>query len=180
MNIAGILNTIQSSGFATWIRDSLYAFPLVESVHVIGLTLVFGTIAIMDLRLLGVASVHRPFTRVATDLKKWTWVAFAVTATTGLTMFSTNATVYYANPQFRMKMLAIALSGLNMLVFEWTTGRRTPLWDHDEAAPFPGKIAGALSIVLWITVIFLGRWVGFTATANLHPSPDVNLDDLFK
>jgi hypothetical protein len=182
MNIAGILEAIKSSGFATWVRDSLYAFPFVESIHVIGLTLVFGTIAIMDLRLLGIASVHRPFTRVATDLKKWTWLAFVITVVTGLIMFSTNASVYYGNTQFRLKMVAIALSGLNMLVFEWTTGRRAPLWDRDEAAPFPGKVAGALSIVLWITVIFLGRWVGFTATANLEPTaaPDINLDDLFK
>lgn len=181
MNIAGILESIQSSGFAAWIRDSLYAFPFIESIHVVGLTLVFGTIAIMDLRLLGLASVHRPFTRVATDLKKWIWVAFAITAVTGLLMFSTNAAVYYGNRQFQLKMAAIALSGLNMLVFEWTTGRRAPLWDHDQAAPLPGKIAGALSIVLWITVIFLGRWVGFTTTANLQEnSPEINLDDLFK
>jgi hypothetical protein len=180
MNIAGTLEALRSSGIATWIRDSLYAFPFIESIHVIGLTLVFGTIAIMDLRLLGLASVHRPFTRVAGDLKKWIWVAFAITATTGLLMFSTNATVYYDNTQFRLKMLGIVLSGLNMLVFEWTTGRRAPLWDHDEAAPLPGKIAGALSIALWIAVIFFGRWVGFTTTANIQETPDVNLDDLFK
>ena len=180
MDIAGALKTIESNQFAAWIRDSLYAFPLIESVHVIGLTLVFGTVLIMDLRMLGLASVRRPFTRVSADLKGWTWIAFAISAATGLLMFSTNATVYFGNTQFRLKMLTIALSGLNMLVFEWTTGRRVPLWDSDESAPFAGKVAGALSIVLWITVIFLGRWVGFTATANLESTPDVNLDDIFK
>jgi hypothetical protein len=52
-------------------------------------------------------------------------------------------------------------------------------WDSDEAAPFAGKLAGALSLLLWIGVIFFGRWIGFTVTANLSPTPDINLDNLF-
>src|SRR4029453_12873206 len=83
MDIATFLQNIESSAFASGIRDSLYAFPLIESCHVIGLALVFGTIAILDLRLLGLASVERPFSRVKDDIMKWTWVAFAATVTTG-------------------------------------------------------------------------------------------------
>jgi len=179
MDTPAILKTLESTAFAAWIRNSLYAFPMIESVHVIAITLVFGTIAILDLRLLGLASVHRPFSRVAGDLKKWTWAAFLLAAGTGGLMFITNAAVYYTNNEFRAKMLMIALSGLNMLVFEWTVGRKVSMWDNHKAAPLAGKLAGAISIVLWITVIFLGRWVGFTATANLTPTPDVNLEDLF-
>ena len=69
----------------------LYLFPIIESVHVIGLTMVFGTILIIDLRLLGLASSRRPFTAIAADVLRWTWLAFAVTATTGALMFVTNA-----------------------------------------------------------------------------------------
>jgi len=180
MDVASFLQRIETSAIASGIRDSLYAFPLIESFHVIGLTLVFGTIAILDLRLLGMASVERPFSRVKDDIMRWTWAAFAVTVTTGLLMFITNAGVYFNNPEFRWKMTLIALSGINMLVFEFTTGRHFRLWDTDRTAPVAGRIAGALSILLWIGVIFLGRWVGFTSTGNATPTPDINLDNIFQ
>jgi hypothetical protein len=180
VNVASVLQSAESSALASWIRESLYAFPIIESCHVIGLTLVFGTIAILDLRLLGLASTGRPFTVVKHDIMKWTWLAFAVTVTTGTLMFITNAAVYFDNVQFRTKMAVIALSGVNMLAFEATAGRTAHRWDNDQSAPFAGKLAGALSLLLWISVIFLGRWVGFTATGNLTPTPDINFDNLFR
>ncbi|HZI51819.1 MAG TPA: DUF6644 family protein [Terriglobia bacterium] len=182
MDFAAFLKTLESTSLAGWIRDSLYAFPFIESFHVIGLTLVFGTIAIVDLRLLGIASTYRPFTRVA-EILKWTWAAFGLTILTGSLMFITNASVYFSNVQFRWKILLIALSGLNMVVFELTSGRNVRRWDNDRSAPPLGKLAAVLSIALWITVIFLGRWVGFTTTGkSAAPTPDIeiNLDDLFK
>src|SRR5690348_5705497 len=97
MDIAAILQWLEKTGLATGIRESLFVFPLLESIHVIGLALVFGTIAIIDLRLLGAASTERPFKRMASDILKWTWVAFALTALTGSLMFITNASVYYHN-----------------------------------------------------------------------------------
>src|SRR5262249_14530783 len=105
------------------IRNSLLLFPLLESFHVIGLTLVFGTAAIIDLRLLGTASSKRSFRRIASDTLKWTWAAFGLTAVTGLFMFITNATVYYNNFFFRTKMVLLALAGINMAIFELTAGR---------------------------------------------------------
>src|SRR5215472_8086262 len=120
MTIPEFLASLESTGLATRIRDSLYLFPFIESTHVLGLAMVFGTIAIVDLRLLGIASTHRPFKQLASDILKWTWVAFAVTATTGALMFITNAGVYYHNFFFRTKMVMLALAGLNMLVFEVT------------------------------------------------------------
>src|SRR2546422_3623945 len=128
MDITGFLSSLESSNFATGIRDSLYLFPLIESFHVLGLTLVFGTIAIVDLRLLGIASIRRPFSRITSDIMKWTWAAFAWTATTGALMFTTNASVYYHNFFFRTKMVLLALAGINMLIFELTAGRTVHRW----------------------------------------------------
>jgi hypothetical protein len=179
MDLAATLKAIESSGIASSIRDSLYAFPLIESSHVIGLTLTFGTIAILDLRLLGLASVHRPFTKVA-EVLKWTWVAFGITVITGMLMFITNASVYFSNLQFRWKMALIALSGINMFIFDRTCGRNIHRWDSDKSAPPAGRVAGILSLILWISVIFLGRWIGFTTTGNQAPDAPINLDDLFQ
>ena len=180
MDIAKFLESLASSGLAARIRDSFYLFPMIESFHVIGLTLVFGATFIMDLRLMGLASTRRPFTKVASDVLKWTWAAFALTVTTGLLMFITNAPVYFHNLQFRCKMALLALAGINMLVFELTTGRSVRRWDNDKAAPRAGKIAGALSLLLWIGVICFGRWIGFTTGGDLTHDSDIDIQNLLK
>ena len=173
MNIVELLRSLEASGLASWLRGTLYAFPLIESFHVIGLTMVFGTVAIIDLRLLGLASVRRPFAALASDTMRWTWTAFALTATTGALMFSTNPVAYYQNVQFRFKMALLVLAGINVLVFNTTAGRNVDRWNSDKAAPRAGKLAAAFSLLLWIGVIFLGRWVGFTKATDLTPDTDI-------
>jgi hypothetical protein len=183
MDIDAILKSLEASGLATEIRDSLFLFPMIESTHVIGLSLVFGTIAIIDLRLLGIASARRSFRQMASDILKWTWGAFAVTVLTGSLMFITNASVYYHNLYFRMKMLLLVLTGLNMLVFELTAGRTIHGWDEAPAAPRAGRTVAALSLAMWIGIICMGRLIGFTtsrATEAAPPPSSVNFDDFLE
>lgn len=178
--MAEFLAALEASSWAVRIRDSLYLFPLIESSHVIGLTMVFGTTAIIDLRLLGLASTRRPFTGIASDILKWTWAAFALTVVTGLLMFMTNAGVYYHNFYFRSKMAMLALAGINMATFELTTARSVQRWDRDRFAPLAGRTVAAVSLIIWISIIFLGRWVGFTTTrTNVKTDSDINIDALF-
>jgi len=180
VNIAAFLKALEATAVATKIRESLYVFPFLESTHVIGLALVFGTIAIIDLRLIGLASSQRSFKRIYSDILKWTWAAFALTALTGALMFITNATVYYHNFYFRAKMLLLVLAGINMGVFELTLGRKVESWDKSPSAPPLGRAVGVLSIALWIAVIFMGRLIGFTTTraaVAAPPSNSVNFDD---
>ncbi len=180
MNIAAFLKTLEATALATKIREALFIFPMLEATHVIGLALVFGTIAIIDLRLIGLASSQRSFKRIYSDILKWTWAAFALTAVTGALMFMTNATVYYHNSYFRIKMLLLVLAGINMGVFELTLGRRVDSWDKDPSAPPLGRAVGVLSIALWITIIFMGRLIGFTTTRAAvvtPPANSVNFDD---
>jgi hypothetical protein len=179
MSVETALGSIESWGVSAWLRNSLYAFPLIEALHVIGLTLVFGTIAVVDLRLLGAASVRRPFATVASETLKWTWAAFGLAAATGVLMFITNPVAYYQNLPFRLKMGALVLSGLNVLMFNVTVGRSVARWNNDRAAPPAGRVAAAISLAIWIGVIFLGRWVGFTKTTDVTPDLDI-LDSLDK
>ena len=183
MGIGVILQWLEASALATRIRDSLYLFPFLESIHVIGLALVFGTIAIIDLRLLGTASTERPFKRMASDILKWTWIAFGLTALTGSLMFITNAGVYYHNFYFRAKMVLLVLAAVNMLSFELTLGRSVHRWDRATAAPPAGRAVAVLSLIIWISVIFAGRLIGFTTSRakEVAPTPaDVNLEELFQ
>mgnify|MGYP003351335902 FL=1 len=178
MTIAGILSALESSGLSLRIRESLYLFPVLESFHALGLTLVFGTIAVIDLRLLGLASTRRPFSVLAADTLKWTWMAFALTVLTGALMFITNATVYFHNVLFQSKMALIALSGVNMQVFELTARRSVKTWDRDASAPPSGKIVATVSLLFWMSVIVLGRWVGFTTTRITTPvDQEINIED---
>ncbi len=180
MDFSAFLKSLEDSGLATSLRSSLYYFPFLESIHVMALAVVFGTIVVVDLRALGIASRERPFTRLSNELLRLTWGAFAVSAATGALMFITNARVYAHNTSFRVKMVLLALAGLNMAAFHLTAGRSVASWDRSGAAPRAGRITAAASIGLWIAIIVAGRVIGFTTTgaqAKEAPAPTMNFDD---
>jgi len=180
MDIESVLAALQATRLAGSIRESLYFFPFLESLHVVGLTMVFGTIAVLDLRMLGVASIRRPVARVALDVERWAWIAFALTAVTGALMFITNAGVYYHNVFFRLKMAMLVLAGANVVMFDLTARRSLQQWNADVKAPLAGRAAATVSLLLWIGIIFMGRWIGFTTTRviDAKPDPGVNIEDL--
>ena len=169
MSIGEFLAMLEQSSLADAIRNSIPAFPLIEAAHVTGAALVFGMALILDLRLLGLTWSRRPFTVVADDVLKWAWAAFAIAVTSGALMFITNAAAYYVNFYFRAKMVALALAGLNMLIFEVTARRTVTSWDREPSAPATGKAVAIASLAIWITVIFLGRWVAFAPAQAVAP-----------
>jgi hypothetical protein len=157
-------------------RHSLKAMPFIEATHVLAIAVVFGSILIVDLRLLGLPNVRRPFTVVSHEMLRLTWVAFAVAVVTGALMFAPNAITYFGNTAFRLKMLTLLAAGINMVIFQFFTVRSVARWDRDPRAPGAARAAAALSIVLWITVIFLGRWIGFTKGYDFSVPDDVQFD----
>ncbi|MGH9740619.1 MAG: DUF6644 family protein [Candidatus Acidiferrales bacterium] len=179
MPIDAFLKSIEATSFATTIRDSIWMFPIIESIHVISFTIVVGTIAIIDLRLLGLASTGRSIRKMESEILKWTWAAFVVAVATGLTMFSTNARIYFHNPFFRAKMILLLLAGINVFVFELTAGRTRAQWDMAKSAPRVGKVVAVLSLTMWISIIFMGRIIGFTTHPGkvAPPTPGVNYDN---
>jgi len=155
----------EDSGIAEVIRENDTLFPFVESVHVIAISLVVGSILVLDLRLLGFASVGRPVSRLANAILPVTWGAFAIAATSGFLLFISNASKYLANGYFDAKIILICAAGLNMLVFHAIGARDMPQWESRGQPPLPARAAGALSILLWIAVVTCGRWIGFTMQA---------------
>ena len=162
MALPAFIELIQSSAPAEWMRTSVKAMPIIESLHVLAAAMVFGTIFIVDLRLLGVIDMGRAFTRVSREMLRLTWAAFCVSVTAGLLMFAANAGTYYGNTAFRFKMLAVLCAGLNMAIFQGLTFRNVAAWDKAARVPLAARLAGVTSILLWISVIFLARWIGFT------------------
>jgi hypothetical protein len=174
------LKSLEDSGLASSLRSSLYYFPFLESVHVMALSVVFGTILVVDLRALGLASRQRPFGAMSSELLRITWGAFAVSVLTGALMFTTNARVYAHNTAFQVKMLLLLCAGINMTAFHLGAGKSVARWNTAPRAPGIGRLTAALSIVLWVGIIFAGRVIGFTTTgaeAKEAPAPVGNFDD---
>ncbi|MEI7949525.1 MAG: DUF6644 family protein [Gammaproteobacteria bacterium] len=170
------IHAIEFSAFGEWMRSNVLAMPWVNAAHVLCVTLVFGTILVVDLRLLGLLDRHRSVTRTADELLHLTWAAFAGAAISGALFFSANATTYWFNTAFRFKMLAIVLAGLNMAVFQFVTYRGVARWDRNEPPPRAAKLAAGLSILLWATVLVLGRLIGFTKGFDVAVPDNIDFD----
>lgn len=145
--------TSQYIGFTGW-------FPFLESMHVLAIGLVVGTILMVDLRLLGVSALSYPVSRMVRELTPWTWGAVVVAMVTGVGMFVTRAPAYVENPAFQLKLVFLLLAFVNMTFFQFRTYRRVQAWDRTAPMPLQAKAAGAASLVLWAAIIVAGRWTG--------------------
>lgn len=155
------LTALESQPFAVAIVEGAYLFPWIETVHVIAIVTVVGSISVIDLRLLGVKAHVPSAQRLMRQLLPITWVAFGIALISGLLMFSSKAVKYAANGPFLAKMALLVLAGLNMAVFHAITHKSIAAWDLGKTPP-SAKLAGALSLTLWTAVIACGRWIGFT------------------
>jgi hypothetical protein len=176
MNLLPLVEAIHASAIGEWMRSSLKAMPFIEAIHVLAVAVVFGSIFIVDLRLLGFPNTKRAFTRVSDELLRLTWTGFALAVVTGALMFAANAITYFNNTAFRLKLLALLAAGINMAIFQLVTLRGVSAWDKDQRAPGAARLAGLLSILLWITVIALGRWIGFTKGYDFSIPQDVQFE----
>jgi hypothetical protein len=154
------LQWIEATAVGTEIRENEFLFPWLEALHVLAIALVVGSISILDLRLLGLASLDRPSARLARDILPCTWLAFAFAALSGCLLFSAKAVGYGGNFFFRGKLVLLLLAALNMIVFHAFVGRGMKDWTSH--LPMAARVAGGVSLSIWIAVVAFGRWIGFT------------------
>lgn len=162
MSLQAFWQSLQDSPVGDFVASSSWAFPTLESIHVIALTIVLGTVAIMDLRLLGVASTDSRVTVISNDTLRWTWAAFGLAVVSGTLLFMSKATIYTIDPWFLRKMTMMVLAGVNMAVFHVFTWKSVQEWDTDRILPRAARIAGGLSLGIWVFLVFFARLVGFT------------------
>jgi hypothetical protein len=142
------------------VRQSLWLFPAIETVHLLGMSVLLASIGVLDLRLMGVVRRGESVSAVARRVLPWAWTAFSVQVVTGGLLFSSEASHMVRNPAFRVKMLLILLAGFHALAFQ-VAGRRTPRPWENGAPPAWARVAGGVSLLLWIGVVAAGRWIGF-------------------
>jgi len=152
---------IYSTRFSTSIRESVWVFPIIETAHVLGITVLVGTIALFDLRLLGLIMKREPVSGIARQVLPWTWAGFVVMFTTGLLLSIAEAATNYYNPAFRIKLVLLLLVGLNPLIFHRSIYRRVHEWDTSAVTPLRARAAAVCSLVLWAGIIVAGRMIAY-------------------
>lgn len=159
--IIGILQWINELPLSQATRETEWLFPFLETIHVVAIVFVVGSITRLDLRLLGLVWRNRPVTEVSQEMLPWTWTSFVIATIFGLLLWSSKPIEYFQIAFFDLKMILIVLAGINMLLFQFTTFKDVAKWDRDPIPPAPARIAGGLSMAFWVAVVILGRFIGF-------------------
>ncbi len=146
------------------LRESQYVMPWVFVLHIVSLAMFAGTILMMDLRLLGVGYMQTPFSQVQRRLFPWQIFAMVVSSATGLALVWGNPLNYVTNIIFWVKMVAMGIAGLNALAFHFITEYTLVDWDAGRTPPSAARLAGWLSIILWVNVVMAGRLMPYALT----------------
>lgn len=155
------MGAIEMSALGAAMRQWLWLYPIVEIVHLTGIALLVGSIALLDLRLLGL-SRDVPVRRLASHILPWTAASFVLIVPSGLAMFVAHAGDLIASPVFVLKVSLILAAGTNAAVFHAGAYRGAADWDVHRAPPAAARLAAALSLLLWVSVIACGRLLAYT------------------
>jgi hypothetical protein len=156
------LHSLEATGIGTIVRESLYGFPILVAIHVMGLVLSVGTLMWFDLRLLGVALQSAAVSRVYRRLMPWTFVGFTVMVLSGALLFTGYASSAYGNVYFRIKVATIIVAATNAAFYHLFTERNGHLWDANRVPPAAARRAGLVSLIAWAVVILCGRMMAYT------------------
>jgi hypothetical protein len=161
--IAAAVHAIYESPLATQVRESEWTFPITQTVHILGLLIFFGSIAILDLKFLGVILKSTPAAEISRGLLPLAWAAFIALALSGSIMLAAQLEKIYTNRFLLTKFALIVAAGINILIFHLTIGGSIDDWGRDgpRATPLAARIAGGLSLSLWAAVVVMGRFIAY-------------------
>ena len=158
MNLLRFAEWAEATGVGEAIRASLWLFPIIEAFHLVAFALLGGVILAVDLRLLGVAFRGQPVADLAREVKPWLVGGVITMVVSGVLLFLSEAVKCYYSYPFRIKIACLALA----IPFTFLVRNRVAKADPDRVGPFWGKLVGLVSLLLWGTVAWGGRWIGFS------------------
>jgi hypothetical protein len=161
MILDGPLTWLHDTAFGTAIRESTWGEPVLETIHVLTLTVFLGFVILLDLRLLDLALRRTPVSTVFRQLNPWLFGAFAVMIVTGVSLFAGDPVLFFGTIFFKLKMIALLAAALNVVMFNLTVGRRIGQWDALPATPRDVKIIAMISLILWVSVVACGRGIAY-------------------
>ena len=154
------LRWLENTGVAVSVRESLWLYPAVETMHIIGFVTLVGAAAMFDLRLLG-RSRGLPVSDTARHLLTWSRASLLIVVPSGFLLFMSNATALSTNPAFRLKLVLLAAAGMNAFLFHRWPFRTVTMWNRDVQPPAAAKISAGVSLALWAGVITCGRFIAY-------------------
>jgi hypothetical protein len=165
---------LADSSWSVSLHESQYAYSIVESVHVWAMGIFFGSVVMFDLRLLGWIMPRVPASEVVRRLLPVTIAAFVVMVISGTLLFFAIPLRSYQNIFFRGKMLLLLLAGLNVWLFHARVFPNVAAWDADGVPPRSARIAGAISLVVWVSIVFSGRMIAYNwFDCDRQPQPAI-------
>jgi hypothetical protein len=158
MNLLPYFQWCEASAVGTAIRESPWAFAVIESFHLLGLSVIGGSVLLVDLRLLGFGLRHQRLRDLARDVQPWFNRSLVVMLVTGFALFLSESTKCYYSQAFWLKMTSLLLA----TTFAFTVRRHVVLADEGRVSPFLCTLVGLVSLTLWFGVGAGGRWIGFS------------------
>jgi len=157
MSLLDFCRWVQFSPLLVAMRSSPWLFPIIATIHLMGLALVGGSVLVVDLRLLGLGLRRQSVAQLARDAERWLLCGLVVSLPTGILLFMCFATKYYYLMFFWVKMTSLFL----VLAFTFSVRRRVAMADETRMSPVWSKLVALISLSLWTTVAIGGRWIGF-------------------
>jgi hypothetical protein len=174
VSILGFCEWLAETPWSVALHESLYMYPLVESTHVLSITLFVGLAVMLDLRLLGLTMRQVPVSEFLARILPWTRVGFAVMVVTGVLLFYAIPVRNYQNIFFRLKVVMLLLAGLNVWIFQARVERRLAEWDRAAVTPAAARVAAVVSLVLWAGIVVSGRMIAYNwFDCDIQPQPDL-------
>lgn len=161
MSILSVLQWLAATRWSIALHESVYVWPLLESLHVLCLALFVGTAVMLDLRLLGAAMAHIPASAFTQRLLPWTRGAFVIMVATGVLLFTATPVTYYNNLSFRLKLILMVAAGFNVWFFHARTRRRIADWESLVRPPTAARVAAVVSLAAWTGVVIAGRLIAY-------------------
>lgn len=152
---------LQDTSFSTGIRESVWTFPIIETVHLMALAFSVGIIVLVDLRLIGVTLRDRPVSEVFSKLQPMAVKGFGINVLSGLLLFGSEPVKCYHSTYFLIKCILLFLLAVNAWGFDRFTYPTVAGWDKAMAMPFGAKLAGWVSLSFWLGVIVMGRAIAY-------------------
>lgn len=169
MSAASISHAIQSIGFLTDIRESGYVYPVIMATHLACIAVFGGLILLTDLRLLGWALTDMPIADVVRGTRNWKRLGFVIMFTMGFLLATSEMDKYYGNPYFQIKMVMLVLVAVHAWYFRPRVYNNPEPLDRAPQIPQVAKTAAILSLVIWIAIPCLGRWIAYYEPPRLQP-----------
>ncbi len=158
MNLLPFFQWCEASWLGSAIRETTWAFAVIEAVHLLALSVIGGAVLVVDLRLMGLGLRHQKVNDIGRDAQPWLNGSLAVMLVTGIGLFLSEPTKCYYSSPFWFKMSSLALA----ILFAYTIRRKVIFSPEGRVSPVLNTLVGVVSLALWFGVGAGGRWIGFS------------------